>query len=80
MTGNLIRLAVGKTTVIDGQPAIQLIDTTQGGSLYLAATGKPYPLEIRAKGGGGTIRFESWNQPLRATAPKHPLDFTKQLK
>ena len=34
-------LVVGKTTTIGGRPALQLIDTTQGGSLYLAATGAP---------------------------------------
>ena len=74
------KLAVGKTTTIGGRPALRLIDTTQGGSLYLAASGTPYPLEITAKGGGGTIRFESWNERFSTTPPKHPLNFTKQLK
>jgi hypothetical protein len=73
-------LAIGKTTTIGGRPALRLIDTTQGGSLYLAATGAPYPLEITANGGAGTIRFESWNQAFPTTPPKNALDFTKQLK
>jgi hypothetical protein len=73
-------LVVGKTTMIGGQAALQLIDTTQGGSLYLAASGKPYPLEITSKGGAGSIRFESWNEPFSTPAPKNALNFTKQLK
>jgi hypothetical protein len=74
-------LKVGRSATIDGRPAIALTDTTQGGTLYIAATCMPYPLEItQPKGAGGTIKFESWNQPFGLTAPKNPLNFTNQLK
>src|SRR5206468_2102457 len=39
-------LAVGKETTIDGRPAIAIVDTTQGGTLYVATTGKPYPVAL----------------------------------
>ena len=43
-------LAKGTAGTVDGQSAVALKDTTKGGVLYVAATGKPYPLEI-TKGG-----------------------------
>jgi hypothetical protein len=73
-------LKVGKSATIDGRPAIALTDTTKGGTLYVAATGKPYPLEITPSKGAGTVKFESWDQPFSLTAPKNPLNFTNQLK
>jgi hypothetical protein len=75
------KLALGSTTTIDGQTAFGLVDTTQGGTLYVAATGKPYPLAVTPKNGsdGGSITFEAWDQPAHVTAPKNPLDFTKLL-
>ncbi len=75
-------LEVGTTTTFAGRPVVALTDTTQGGTLYIAATGKPYPLEITpSKGaGGGTIKFESWDRPFSLSPPKNPLNFTNQLK
>jgi hypothetical protein len=72
-------LKLGTPATIDGRPAIALVDTTQGGTLYVAATGTPYPLEISSKG-SGTIRFEAWNGPVSLSAPKNPVNFTGQLK
>ena len=74
------KLAKGKTTTIHGQQAIAVTDTTNGGTLYVATTGKAYPLEI-SKGGasGGQITFDRFNQPVSLTPPAHAIDIS-QLK
>src|SRR5882757_1896096 len=41
------------TTTIDGQKVVGITDTTKGGTLYIATTGKPYPIEISKGGSGG---------------------------
>jgi hypothetical protein len=65
-------LRKGPETTIAGQKAVALQDTSKGGTLYVAATGTPYPLEIVKQGGSGSagsIRFDRWNQPVTLTAP-----------
>jgi len=81
LLGSHGKLALGSKTTIDGQPAFGLIDTTQGGTLYIAATGRPYPLAVTPKhgAGSGSIMFEAWDQPVHLSAPSHPLDFTTLL-
>ncbi len=72
------KLEVGPTTKVHGQPAIALVDTTKGGTLYVAATGPPYPLELVAgKGSSGTIQFQSWNKAVSLAAPKHSINYAK---
>lgn len=65
---------LSKTPVrtIAGTRAVGLTDTTQGGTLYVATTGKPYPLELTNGAGKttGKLSFTSFNQPVRITAPK----------
>ncbi len=72
------KLAKGAETTINGQPAIAIDDTTQGGTLYVATTGKAYPLELKAGSGNtGTIDFTDWDQPETLTAPKGAIDYSK---
>jgi hypothetical protein len=71
-------LAVGKETTIGGQPAIGIVDTSKGGTLYVATTGKPYPVALR-KSGSGAITFDRWDKPVTLTAPSNPVDIS-QLK
>ena len=47
---------------------VAIDDLAMGGTLYVAARGSPYPLEVRTPD-GGTIRFDHWNQPVTLTAP-----------
>ncbi len=68
-------LAKGGETTIDGRPAFALIDTTEGGTLYVAASGAPVPLRLTPKGGKGAINFTAWNQPVSLVAPKNAIDF-----
>jgi hypothetical protein len=75
------KLVKGGGATLGGRQVIAVIDTPKGGTLYVAATGLPYPVEI-AKGGssGGTIRFDQWGVPLRLTAPKGAVDINRYLK
>lgn len=71
-------LTKGAKTTISGQPAITVTDTTQNGSLYVATTGQPYPIQISKSGaGGGKITFDEWNQPVAITAPANAVDINE---
>ena len=64
-------LAKGSMTTIGGQPAIALNDSN-GGKLYVATTGKPYPLELIAKHStGGRVTFTKYGHSFTIAAPKH---------
>ncbi len=71
-------LVKGATTTVNGQPVIAITDGSKDGTLYVATTGKPYPLQI-AKGGSesGTITFSNWNQPATITAPSNSVDLSE---
>lgn len=71
-------LAKGVTTTVDGQKVLSVTDVSHGGTLYVATTGKPYPIEI-TKGGksGGKILFDRWNAPVTLAAPKSSIDLSQ---
>ena len=70
-------LSKGDTTTIEGQKAIPLKDTTKGGTL-VAATGKPYPLQITKEGKeSGKVTFNRWDQPVTLDAPSGAIDISK---
>ncbi len=63
------------TTTVDGQKVVGITDTTKGGTLYIATTGKPYPIEISKGGsGGGKITFDRWNRSVTLSAPANSID------
>lgn len=68
----------GKTTY-NGQQVVAIRDTSDNSKLYVAATGKPYPVAI--VGGkarqSGTITFDDWNKPVSLTAPSGAIDISK---
>jgi hypothetical protein len=71
-------LTSGGTTTVHGQKAVAIDDVSQGGTVYVAATGKPYPLEVVKDGGrGGTVVFDRWNEPVTLVAPADAIDVTK---
>jgi hypothetical protein len=70
-------IAKGGETTIDGQPAITLVDKSQGGTLYVATTGPAYPLALKPGKGKGAIKFTEWDQPVTLTAPAKPIDYSK---
>jgi hypothetical protein len=71
-------LTKGPTTTINGQPALSVSDASHGGALYVATTGKPYPIEISKAGKtGGKITFDRWNAPVKLTAPTNAIDLSQ---
>jgi hypothetical protein len=66
------------TTTVNGQSAVGVRDTTQGGTLYVATTGQPYPLEILKSGAqGGRIVLDSFDKPISLTPPADAIDISK---
>jgi hypothetical protein len=63
------------TTTVKGQKVVGITDATKGGTLYIATTGKPYPIEISKGGsGGGKITFDGWNAAVTLAAPANAID------
>jgi hypothetical protein len=65
----------GKTTY-KGQDVVAIRDTSDGSKLYVAATGKPYPVAIVGgkKNQSGTISFGDWNESVSLSAPSGAID------
>ena len=71
-------LAKRATTSVAGQRVVGLNDTSKGGTLYVAATGKPYPVQIARTGAnGGRVTFDHWNAPVSLTPPTGAIDITQ---
>jgi hypothetical protein len=63
---------------VDGQKVVAVTDKTKGGTLYVATTGKPYPVQISKPGaGGGRVVFDHWNASVALTAPANAIDLTQ---
>jgi hypothetical protein len=70
--GTLVR---NGTTTIAGRKAVGVKDSSEGGVLYVATTGEPYPLQLAKQGkGGGEITFDRWNQPVTLEAPANAVN------
>jgi hypothetical protein len=71
-------LAKGGTTRVDGQQVVAVTDTSKGGTLYIAATGRPYPIEVaKAGASGGKVTFDRWNQSVTLAAPSNAIDLAQ---
>jgi hypothetical protein len=64
----------GATSTVDGSAVVALRDTD--GTLYVATTGKPYPIELKPDAARQALHFGSWDQPLDVTAPRDALDLS----
>jgi hypothetical protein len=68
------KVTKGATKTIDGQKAIEL-KSAHGGSLYVATTGTPYPIEFTSSiAPAGTVKLRDWGSAKVPTAPPHALD------
>ncbi len=73
--GSLVK---GAKTTIEGQPAIAINDASKGGTLYVATTGKPFPLEIAKNGKeSGKVLLNRWDKTVTLKAPKDAIDISK---
>jgi hypothetical protein len=71
-------LQKGATTTVDRQQVITITNASHGGTLYVATTGKPYPIQITKSGtNGGKILFDRWNAPFTLVAPKNAIDLSQ---
>lgn len=72
-------LARGEKTTADGRRVIGVKDVSEGGTLYVATQGQPFPVEISKAGSeGGRIVFDRWDKPLTISAPADAINI-KQL-
>jgi hypothetical protein len=61
------------TKTVDGVRVVGLRDTSHG-TLYVATTGTPYPVEIVNTGAhAGLVRFDQWNRTITLHAPANPV-------
>jgi hypothetical protein len=76
MHGKLVNQGL---TTYRGQDVVAIHDTTKSATLYVAATGKPYPIAIvkNPYGNSGTITFSGWNEPFSVSAPKNAVDISQ---
>jgi hypothetical protein len=73
------KLANDGTTTYKGQQVVTIRDTSDNSKLYVAATGKPYPVALVGgkKSQSGTIAFGDWNEPVSLSAPKGAIDISQ---
>jgi hypothetical protein len=68
----------GGTVTVGNQKAIGVTNAANGGTLYIATTGPPYPVAVTEDGAnGGRIVLDHWNEPVALAAPANALDITK---
>jgi hypothetical protein len=61
-------LVKGKTATISGQPALQIKDSGDSGSIFVSDTAKPELLQVSG-GSQGNLDFTDYNSPMTLTAP-----------
>ena len=71
-------LSRGATKTIGGRQAVAVNDISQGGTVYVATSGTPYPLQLSKDGsGGGKIVFDNWNRSVTLTAPANAININQ---
>jgi hypothetical protein len=68
----------GKSTY-KGQQVVTLRSLGDDSKLYVAATGKPYPVAIvgNKNGQSGAVTFDGWNKSVSLSAPSDALDISQ---
>ena len=70
-------LTKGAASTLRGQKVVALNDASGRGTLYVATTGKPYPVRILKRGSsGGQLDFGRFDRPVTLAPPHHPIDST----
>jgi hypothetical protein len=73
-------LAKRPLTTVRGQSVIPIVNTTNGGTLYVAATGKPYPVEIANAHEHGVLVIDNIGQPTSLVAPSGAINISQLEK
>ena len=68
-------LTKGATSTLGGQSVIAL-KSSKGGTMYVATTGQPYPLQVSKNSGGqsGKVTFSDYNKAFTITAPANSIN------
>jgi hypothetical protein len=74
-------LTKGKTSTLGGQKVIAL-NSSKGGTMYVATTGKPYPLQISKNSGTqtGTVTFSQYNKSFAISPPSSSINIEQLEK
>lgn len=75
-------VTVEGTGDVNGQPVVLLKSSTGVGTLAIATTGEPYPVQLKGSEGAdnGQIDFTDWNAPVDVTAPTDVIDIGELAK
>ena len=72
------KLANKGETDYNGQKVVEIADTTQGGRLYVAAKGDPFPVALKGSPKQGSVAFDDWNDAeATVEAPKGAVDLSQ---
>ncbi len=72
------QLVKGSIKTVLGQRVITVKDSTNGGTLYVASTGSPYPIEVVKNGsGGGQLVFDRFNESVSLKPPSNAIDISE---
>jgi hypothetical protein len=70
----------GVRTTVNGQKVIELSEATKvyKGSIFVATTGKAYPVQLVKTGGRerGRVTFSEWDKPVSLSAPAPSVDIS----
>jgi len=73
-------LSKGATSTVNGHKVVAVKDATNGGTLYVATTGKAYPVEVVKPGAdAGKLSFDKFNESVTVSPPSDSIDIS-QLK
>ncbi|MBO2453998.1 hypothetical protein J4573_43400 [Actinomadura barringtoniae] len=64
--GKVVKL---KPAMLGGQKVIRLMDGGDHSVMYIAATGKPYPLRMAESGGKNVVNYAQYGAPVTLTPP-----------
>jgi hypothetical protein len=63
-------VVAGRTTTVNGVSVYTLVDKTKnGGTLYIATTGEPLPVQVVNAKPHEQLSFSEWSAPISVTAP-----------
>jgi len=69
-------LTKGSTSTVNGHPVIAIVDPAKHSRLYVATTGKPYPVQI-SKGTTQHVDFDHFDAAVHLAPPRSAIDIGK---
>jgi hypothetical protein len=71
-------LSKGSTTTVNGQKVVAVTDSSKSSKLYVATTGKPYPIEIAKTGSTAQhVDFDHYNASVALRPPARSVDISR---